>query len=699
MNRQLSIFLGIFCSCLACHAATRSWQAVDTNDWFVGANWGGTVPQPDDDVIITNAGAFVLLTNSTPHLKTIYLSRTLICSNWTTCIEADAVTVASNGRLTIADAYTNDCMSNRVWIIATGLVVEANARIDADYRGYLGGVSNDGWKAQGPGAPGGGAVGAGCGGGHGGRGGDTGATAPNDYAGDTYDLTNTPFMPGSGGGGYSSSAGGHGGGAILLDVTNGAATVHGTITANGQNGTYGGGSGGSVWIKCQTLRGSTGGLISAKGGNTSGRSGMGGGGRIAVVYDPGAQSNAGNPGVRFDVGPGAGLMASTEKWGQVGELGSIYFPDTQLLSSQISGMNGRLHGFSDWRIASLSISNSWIEFGDSIGVYVTNDTMIDNGRLGGNLITCGGDMAITNSRLILQSGCWKRIGNSNTHSYRDYGTNPPPQLAVGGDVTVVGSNVTNNAIYVYPVATNSTWTNYGAAVSIAGSLRIMTNAAVFPFTEMKMTNGGTVLFQVGNLYIEPGGRIDGVGRGNRGGMQAGGYRDGTGPGRGLGAGGRGGGYGGTGGCATPSSGLTYGDSNAPVQAGSGGGLGGTSAWAGDGGSAVRFQVGNLIDIRGIIDVRGTGSADNPAGGGSGGAIYLRCRKVVARDAEFNAAGGNGSALGGGGGGGRIAVWSVYDDVAALNMTVAGGTGLTNGQAGTIVWGQLPPMSGGVVAIR
>ena len=65
-------------------------------DWSAVENWTNwaapastRVPEAGDDVVVSNAGAYVSLTNSTPYLSSLVISNAyLSCSNWDTTIYA-----------------------------------------------------------------------------------------------------------------------------------------------------------------------------------------------------------------------------------------------------------------------------------------------------------------------------------------------------------------------------------------------------------------------------------------------------------------------------------------------------------------------------------------------------------------------------------------------------------------------------------
>ena len=107
----------------------------------------------------------------------------------------------------------------------------------------------------------------------------------------------------------------------------------GGILANGESGGYhmGSGSGGSVHITCHTLAG--GASIQASGG--PGGNAGGGGGRIAVVYDKAAQQAAALPSTVFTAAGGKAGTGNVEFLPFYdGDIGTLYFPDSQFLTRQ-----------------------------------------------------------------------------------------------------------------------------------------------------------------------------------------------------------------------------------------------------------------------------------------------------------------------------------------------------------------------------
>ena len=138
--RAAAIGLMAFASgLLSVRAAVQTWNTT-TGDWSTAANWTTAVPSGGDEVVITNLGAFVLLTNSTPWLSSVTISNAqLSFSNWNTTLYVTNLTILNSGILTCAGPFSNNCMSNRVSLNCTTLVIEANGAIDVQAKGFQGG--------------------------------------------------------------------------------------------------------------------------------------------------------------------------------------------------------------------------------------------------------------------------------------------------------------------------------------------------------------------------------------------------------------------------------------------------------------------------------------------------------------------------------------------------------------------------------
>ena len=389
-------------------AATIVWTNT-TGLWNVDGNWsGGVAPGPSDDVVITNAGASVLLTNSAT-VNSLALSRTLTFTNWDTALYVGTVRIYSNGIVTASGPYagTNLVMSNRVYILCRDLTVDLGGSIDVNGKGWSGNPNQFGY---GPGG-GGRSDAESAGGGYGGTGGNNGA----GYGGGaTYGSSNAPLDPGSAGGSsgmYQGSPGGHGGGAIRIKAAN-RITLDGTITANGgppPGGRCGAGSGGSVYLTCLTLAGAASGSLSAKGATSGNASGGGGGGRIAVwrAYDTYAGSNSVAGGPDGVPAPGQGTMV----WGKLqdlqvsssGAFGSGLNVETYVVTNTTKEVLVNLKNMGDYTNAlywTLSTATPWISLGGTNGVIgkgLTNTVSMTNSAVALAVGSYTGQIAIVHS--------------------------------------------------------------------------------------------------------------------------------------------------------------------------------------------------------------------------------------------------------------------------------------------------------------
>lgn len=662
--------------------------------WESSTNWSPSGMPGSLDEVIVQSGS--VLFGSARSVGSLIISNgaTMTFTNWTTRLTASNVTVQSGGKITLAPAFTDSQMSNRIYIVCTNFTLETNATIDATGLGYKGGVLPTD-NGSGPGRGLAGTSYYGGGGSHGGAGGD--GTAGGGGA--EYDATNAPVLPGSGGGGDVAGAGG---GAVRIDAAS-AVTLNGTIMADGltTGSVGGGGAGGSILINCVTFSGATNGLLTAKGGNgkdSNGASGGGAGGRIAVLYG----SAQPRPGVRFSVA--AGLRSTNTYWNvESGEAGTLYLPDTTFLSETMANfLNVRLlGGGTNWSADHLALTNRVVWFGENGFVLtVTNHIVCDTGsRLTmppRSVLNGGGNLTLTNGGALAAYG---GITNALTAAY-------------GSLVSVAGNVVLSAGSWVYSY---STYVTNGA-----GQPPLVTNQAV-----------AVPLFTMNNLTIAAGAGFNADDVGFGGGQPFTG-QNGFGPGGGLSVGyyGGGGGHGGAGGLGEQGSGgSTYDRTNAPIRPGSGGG----SERGMPGGGGIR------IEARGVATIDGALSANAPhatalsiSPGGSGGSIFLTCQDLRASaSARLTANGGNAGSQGstptsGAGGGGRIAVWigtftdsqrntlsvdgvipkAVIGSSSALFLGTVSATNGTNvvhssrnGLPGTVAFITLPASRGTIILIR
>lgn len=639
---------------------TKTWIAT-TGDWFTVANWGGNpYPTNGDDVVITNSGASVLLTNSTAYLSSITLSapglstNTLVFSNWNTTLSSTNVYVRSNATVTLPPAFTDVQMSNNVRVLCSNLTVETGGKIDADGKGYSGGLAGH------PAGYGPGAATNYNGGGYGGFGG--GYQYPW-YIGIVYGSVSAPNAPGSGGGGQRTAGiSTPGGGAVWIQA-DGTVVVNGTITANGLDATgypdnyVGCGSGGGIYIQCDRFAG-TNGVLSAKGGGGLTTSGPGGGGRIAVVYNPVSQNAMPKPTVQILTTPG--YVSSFPN----ARAGTIYLPDNRFLSAINTNISGNMYGFSSWTTSSLTISNVWFGFPEEgFALTVTNDITIVGSTA---RLELGGNQGMyTNSKLFI------------------YNQTNGPVLNCGGSLMLTNGG----CLYVYNGLTNQAMPGWGALVSVTGNIVVASaNSWIYPVSHP--TNGASVFFRAGTVKVQVASAgFDAAKLGFAGGWQL--SAAGMGPGAGLT--GCAGGYGGFGGGATNVNSLTsgtYGSPDAPVQPGSSGWSGGSiSALSPNGGGLVRIQAAGVVLVNGTIQADGGTGPGNGGRASSGGGVYITCDTFVGTNGSITAKGGDGGDCYSGGGG-RIAI--VYNTVSqgsapvpTVTLNAASGAPIVNYQRGDV----------------
>jgi hypothetical protein len=625
------------------------------------------------------------LSTSSPQLVACTVTNaTLTMAGWMSSLSATNVLLGTNGVLTCAGPFLNSEMSNRVHVVCDDLVIEPSAAINVTGRGYSGGIGNA--TGHGPGG-GSGANYDGGGGGHGGRGGSGTYTAS---PGRPYGSSTAPLVPGSGGGGNNAGNGEAGGGAVRIEAAD-QVVLNGTIAADG-GGTdqrHGCGSGGSIYITCVRFAGSTG-VMQADGGSADAASyenpGGGAGGRIAIHYNSGVQSSEPAVSVSFSAAAGDHTKGTSYR----GELGSLWFTDDAFLDADLGNLEGRLHSPTSLTRTSLSLSDRWFGVADGVDVTLSGDVLLSTGAR----LDMGG------SWYAYVAGIYYRVSVTS-----------PPALHVGGNLTLTNGA----ALYSYGAPTNATWPEHGALVDVSGQMTLTPGARLY--LSSHPSNGGSAEFRMLDLGIATNVIVTaderGFPRGSATGGESGKWGYGTGGGYYRG----GAGYGGAGYAYDSQGGLTYGDSNAPVHPGSGGGSYGSYGKGGNGAGAIRMMATRNITLSPGATLTadgGTGSWDNTnpdrnGGGGSGGSVYLRCRTFRAGTGVAISADGGDAARysGGGGGGGRIAIWRTFDQLSgSMDLTANGGLGRSalawhapyDGVDGTIVWGYIPP-TGTIFTVR
>lgn len=208
--------------------------------------------------------------------------------------------------------------------------------------------------------------------------------------------------------------------------------------------------------------------------------------------------------------------------------------------------------------------------------------------------------------------------------------------------------LTNGAgLHLFATPVTDVLNDAGATISVGGNLVLSGNSWLFPYADN--TNGATVMIEVtGDVTVSANSGIN---------ADYLGYTFCEGPGSLPVAGGygRGGGsYGGQGGQGYDGvwGGTPYGAPEGPAQAGSGGCA--TALLAGQGGGAIRLEVGGSAEIDGTLTAAGAEGIADHGSGGSGGGIELTCRTLTG-NGLLSAEGGKGNHYSGSGSGGRIAV--------------------------------------------
>ena len=432
-----------------------------------------------------------------------------------------------------------------------------------------------------------------------------------------------------------------------------------------------------------------------------------------MVYDKTAQQAAPLPTTVFTAAGGKAGTGNVEFLPFYdGDIGTLYFPDSQFLTRQTGPIahagQWMAADFTAWSRDALTFNNAWLRFASGFQLDVSN-----------TLIVQGTDNRL--HKLEVPSGdvsCGAAVVNKASLVMKADGAVAPSLVCSSFDVTNAA------AFHVYAFATAAPETP-GARVEVANAMTVGAASWVHPVSNP--TNGASPEFLVGKLDVLAGSGFDASFRGYRGGPFA---SNGYGPGMGKGTGSGGGGHGGSGGGFTALlCGITNDHSYAQIFAGSSGAGGGRNDMAyhstgGWGGGEVRIRASGDVNLAGsLLANGGTGWGWN-AGGGAGGSIWLECRKFAgASTAVFSANGGKGSGdSSGSGGGGRIAVWhgvseeerpalmngdwsnavvaDTHDDYAGT-LTVLKGPDIRNFAAspGTVVFLTVPPPPATIFIVR
>jgi hypothetical protein len=407
--------------------------------------------------------------------------------------------------------------------------------------------------------------------------------------------------------------------------------------------------------------------------------GGGGGGRVAVIYDQAAQSNlnlTSHPRVLFSANQGTGLSPYSSYMGWNGRPGTLYFPDTSLLTGDLLEGGEWMLPTLDWSPSSVMLTNGLAAFPSGFAFRVISDMTVKG----------SGILEITNPTEMTITGDLTITNGGQIHLYT------VPNLTIGHDLRLGNAGT----LHINSAPTGSVSRECGTLVDIGRDVTIASTAWIYPTSHP--TNGGSVFFQMRNLTVATNAGFSATVRGYRGVTSSTVVACGPGGGKGR-CGASHAGVGGTGVWGTPGT-TIYGLSNAPIHAGSCGGCGSDVMWpALAGGGVVRLDVRQTATLDGSLLANGEDAVpSSPSGGGAGGSIYLTCHTLFGgSNAVLSARGGNGSTAaswaGGSGGGGRIAVWRMREDYFFRGSVTA-----TNGIAwpgyagtpGTVVFGWIPP---------
>ena len=677
------------------HTPTTCILRADATSYMDAGSWsGGAVPSFGDTVYLTNSTATTVALGTgfaLPRLAKLVVGgkTTLVLSNWFTKVSADEIEVRSGGTITCEGPYSNEAMSNRVWLAGGSLTVAAGGSIHVNKLGYAAGCG-PAWE---------------------------GVTSTDNavvaHGGDgsvhmAYGSAEWPFEPGSGNQNWAHA----GGGSIFIDLT-GDLVVDGSITATADNGNQGypyrGGSGGSVCLVCRTVSGS--GVVSANSQDLSGERYnvnpiyASCGGRVAVHYAASAQSNVACN-VRFEARGGISAdvvesVAVSKKYlnrepneAPVASCGTIWFTDNQFLD----GISYRQQGWKfvgQWTGAvpltavdisgDLAMTNCWLTFPST----VSRATFGDNLEIAGT-----GTFPGRSSGLIFPASVDVRVdGNLSIHSSRI-------ELGAGGSLTVARdlalfadvvpeTRFTKSGgahLVVYPASVEG----IGARVDVGGTWSQSNATWVLPWCDPQ--TGAYVAMTAKALRLDAGACICADSQG-------------FGPGRGPGIPAQttqlvGASHGGHGAAdsATTSNLLceVYGSFKRPCEAGSGGSLDSGNGFPG--GGVVHLTVARQAIVNGTISANAaTNRYTQTASGGSGGTVFLSARNLMGETPVFSATGG--AAMGPVGGGGRIAIYaSVFGfgpetavtDVRCGDYTTSSNSKYSQsagaGEEGTVWWG-------------
>ena len=583
-----------------------------------------------------------------------------------------------------------------------GIIFSEDATIESEGIMYL---NYRGYPAEtGSGAPKSSSPTVGYGAAHGGHG---GAPKPQT-GGDTYDSLYSPQHSGSGGS-NAGGTGGSGGGHITWE--NGRSfRLDGNIELKGrmgESGNAGGGSGGSILLK--TLHFSGFGVINCGGGDgaAGGHGGGGGGGRIAVhigfsnkfaghLRTTGGVGSSGVP-------SGAAGTAYLEETARGPQYADIKYDKTTNKTFTVA-THRRLEVDNEWRNIDLFNSHEepWLYtvlYEGSSDYYVLDEVkLIQLANLRINYPSGGGKVTVNvhkflgdrsglihlrkNQQLFVEvqasvlnetiAPCSFRIDDESEIVLPEIVDLLGTRTWLAGRITGVQHLTIASKAHVIFMSTAQT-------AIIENDIYIhMTPKGNFSFTTITVERASKAEFSQivhpmyihcsnlevkyqGEMYMNDAeimssnAELESQGIIN---LDGAGYPSEKGDGKGLTLNngiGIGAGHGGQGGGPKPFfGGSAYDSILTPSKPGSGGGNGNSGGSGGAGGGLLQWNVGELIEMNGVLSLRGTDGQGSAAGGGSGGGLLIKTinmkgHGLIAVD------GGKGNTTGYGGAGGRVAI--------------------------------------------
>jgi hypothetical protein len=571
-----------------------------------------------------------------------------------------------NGAVLTIPAPTSTSVSRLDLDVGT-LTIDANSRIDATGRGYLGGRT--GGNTGDVGRTTGNSIAGGSDARNGGSYAGLGAFGNNGgITGYAYGNVREPNEPGGGGGTNCGGGSNNGGGLIRIKAT--TVQVDGQIVADGGsnpgNGCAGGGSGGGIYVSTDTLRGS--GSVHANGGDASGFSaGGGGGGRIALHYQTatgfdfsrvqalgGVGQSQGSPGTVYLQGP-------TEPFGRLVIDAGERSPsrNTPLLSVRggvstkvgANRLTDSAAAFVPGMLAGLELNPNTAET-RTFTILANDAQSITTDPADGDLGTVA---AVGASYEVVLRVDRLRISNRARLDVFDANQSLADRRGVlrAGNIDIV-----NTSRLMHPPATLAS--HFGVELRIDDALAVDETSRI-DVTELGFL-GGRTRENSNDAGRAADNDIRGASDARNGGTHAG-----------LGAFGNNGGM----------TGTQYGDPRDPDEPGAGGG---TNCGAGfnSGGGLIRIAARSL-DLDGeIVADGGSNPGNGCTGGGAGGSVRMDVGTLSGSGKVKANAGIASGFSGGGGGGGRVAIY--YEDASGFDLTRVesfGGGGQSAGGPGTI----------------